>query len=108
MTEFVQAVDACAVKLDVDLVWLHQDMRTWWVPGTQRCLTKSAFEYITAVLKVPHACFSLQKPLTSRQLINLVSFCQEPYYIANKKLCVFGTREQMFLSLNDCNLDHLR
>lgn len=84
--------------------------RTWWWHPTKTDLRLSyaGHEYLKNTLKL--FCYHIiaPNPLTNRQLVKLVNYCQGPFFIkGSREIFLYSQADSVFLVLNNNNIDGL-
>lgn len=89
---------------------LRIEAREWWWHPTRPTLRLSykGHQFLKNTLKL--FCYHIvtPEPLSNRQLIKLVNYCQGPFFIkGSTEIFLYSQADSVFLALNNNNIDGL-
>lgn len=104
--QLIQSLIPLAEKLGITADQLHQHAEYWfWNRHSNLRLTAQGHQYLKNKLGLGSYYFKLDQPLTNRQLIKLVKYCQGPFYIKGNEVWLYSQTDSVFLILNNNNID---
>ena len=106
--QLVESLVPLAQNLGIDAQQLHHHAEYWfWNRHSNLRLTAQGHQYLKNTLELDSYHFKLDQPLTNRQLIKLVKYCQGPFYIKGNEVWLYSQNDSVFLILNNNNIDGL-
>jgi len=89
---------------------LKLDARNWWWNPNKPSLrlTYNGHQYLKNVLKL--FCYHIvtPEPISNRQLLKLINYCQGPFFIkGSTDIFLYSQVDSVFLALNNNNIDGL-
>lgn len=104
----IDSLRPLAQSLDIPQEEIDQESRYWfWNSRSNLRLSSAGHRYLKKRLGLNSYYFKLEQPLTNRQLIKLVNYCQGPFYIQGNEVWLYSESDSVFLILNNNNIDGL-
>jgi hypothetical protein len=106
--QLIKSLEPLALSQGITVEQLHQQAEYWfWNRHSNLRLTAQGHQFLKSRLGLDSYHFKLEQPLTNRQLIKLIKYCQGPFYIRGNEVWLYSQSDSVFLILNNNNIDGL-